>query len=447
VTRAPGSLTGTGRKNARSELSAEELSADVYQKVNRLAPFQNYNQTHSLRIRSDAVERSRAAGAEKVFTILGMSLFAFMLVAALVEVSAFLALRAYHASHSDPLAPQQSPVYDSESWGREFWTEQTSFWTKARSTYPSFTIWGVRQWHGKYINTDEMELGTFRRTIQSMGQGCTKAGTRKVWVFGGSTVFGVGTPDSATLPSYLSRELNAHSSDCVELTNLGVEGYVTNQELILLLQQLKAGHRPDIAIFYDGVNESLVGGFSPGVATAHWYFELIRSKFENPGPSRLSCLRLLYSAQLIGLLKEKYAPEDRATISDGELAARAQATLQNYEANLKFVQLLASEYGFKTYFFWQPVLAYGNKPLAPFEQKLKEARSQELQGRVHRGLRAVYEQAERQPEASRKFVFLGKAFDEVKDSVYVDELHLAPRGNEIIAHTIAKTVEPALGSD
>lgn len=389
----------------------------------------------------------RTAGAEKAFTILGMALLAFILVVALVEVSAFIALRAYGDSHHDPLAPQQSPVYDSQSWGRDFWAEQTSFWAKARSAYQPFTVWGVRKWHGKYINTDDTDLGTWRRTIQSMGQGCSKAGVRKVWVLGGSTVFGIGTPDSATIPSYLSRELNARPSDCVEVTNLGAEGYVTNQELILLIQQVKAGHHPDIAVFYDGINESLVGGFSPGVPTAHWNFELIQSKFENPGPSRLSCLRLLYSAQLIGLLTQKYGPEGRAAISDEDLAAKARATLQNYEWNLKLVQLLASEYGFQTYFFWQPALAYGNKPLVPFEQKLKEARTQELGGRVHRGLRAVYEEAERQSVASHKFVFLGNVLDEEKDPIYVDEFHLDPRGNEIIAHAIAKTVQPVLGSD
>ncbi len=393
------------------------------------------------------MERSRrTAGAEKTFAILGMSLFALVIVAALVEVSAFIALHAYHSFHRDPLAPQKSPVYDSESWGREFWAEQTSFWAKARSTYQPFTVWGVRKWHGKYINTDDMELGTWRRTVQSMGQDCSKAGVRNVWVFGGSTVFGIGTPDSATIPSYLSRELNVHPTDCVEVTNLGAEGFVTNQELILLLQQLKAGRRPDIAIFYDGVNESLVGGFSPGVPTEHWNFELIRSKFESSGPTRLSCLRLLYSAQLVSLLRERAASQNQATISDAELAARAQATLQNYEANLKFVQLLANEYRFKAYFFWQPVLAYGDKPLVPFEQKLKEARTQELQGRVYRGLRAVYEQAERESVASHKFVFLGNAFEEVKDPIYVDEFHLDPRGNEIIAHTIAETVDPVIGA-
>jgi hypothetical protein len=39
---------------------------------------------------------------------------------------------------------------------------------------------------------------------------------------------------------------------------------VTNQEVISLIQPLKAGRKPDIAIFCNGVNESLVGGFSAG---------------------------------------------------------------------------------------------------------------------------------------------------------------------------------------
>lgn len=83
-------------------------------------------------------------------------------------------------------------------------------------------------------------------------------------MFGGSTVYGIGPPDSATIPSYLSRELNVDPSTCLDVTNLGAEGYVTNQEPILLIQQLKAGRRPDIAVFYDGINDSLVGGFALG---------------------------------------------------------------------------------------------------------------------------------------------------------------------------------------
>jgi hypothetical protein len=88
---------------------------------------------------------------------------------------------------------------------------------------------------------------------------CKNAGVRQVWVFGGSTVYGIGTPDWATIPSYLSREVNTDPTACIEVTNLGAEGYVTNQEEIFLIQQLKAGRKPDIAILYDGESLSRSG--------------------------------------------------------------------------------------------------------------------------------------------------------------------------------------------
>lgn len=386
------------------------------------------------------MEQTRHVSGERFFAILGCLVVAFGVLAILVELFSFAFLFAYHRFHSDPLGPQRSPAYDGEEWGREFWKEQTSFWSKARSNYLPFMVWGVRQWHGKYINTDDIEMGTWRRTIQARREGCTQTKVRSVWVFGGSTVFGIGTPDSATIPSYLSRELNTDPSACLDVINLGAEGYVTNQEAILLMQQLKAGRQPDIAVFYDGVNESLVGGFSPGIPTEHWEFAMIKARFESPAATRLGCLKLLYSAQLVKVLMEIFRPEDGTEISDGELTVRAQATLQNYEANLRLVQILARAYGFKAYFFWQPVLAYGDKPLVPFERKLRDSHRHGLGEVIHRGLTAVYQQAESRSAASGNFVFLGHTFDKVQEPIYVDGFHLDSRGNEIIAHAIAQTI-------
>ena len=389
----------------------------------------------------------RPVSAERFFAILGCTFAAISVVVILLELSSFVVLSAYGRLHRDPLIPQKSPAYDSEKWGADFWAEQTSFWSKGHSNYLPFMVWGVRKWHGKYINSDDTEMGRWRRTTSAMSEKCTKDAVRRVWVFGGSTVHGIGTPDWATIPSYLSRELNADPSACMDVINLGAEGYVTNQEAILLMQQLKAGRKPDIAIFYDGVNESLVGGFSPGIPTEHWNFETIKAQFEKPAVSRLDCLNLTYSARLVKLLMENHRSQNHAEVSDGELARRAQATLQNYQANLKLVQIMAKAYGFKTYFFWQPVLAYGDKPLTPFEKQLKEARSQEFGGEVHRGLKAVYEQAESRSTVSGEFVFLGRAFDEVNELVYVDEFHLDPRGNEMIARVIAQRVRLGASSD
>jgi lysophospholipase L1-like esterase len=389
------------------------------------------------------VEEDRRQGAaDRFFAMIGRSAAAFLVIAIAVEIFSFVALSFYRKYHKDPLSPQRSPAYSSETWGSDFWNEQSAFWSKARSNYLPFMVWSVRKWHGKYINTDDSEIGTWRRTIQAMGDDCKKTTVRKLWVFGGSTVYGIGTPDWATIPSFLSQKLNADNSVCWEVTNLGSEGYVTNQELILLIQQLKAGRRPDVAVFYDGVNEALVGGFSPGDATKHWTFDAIRAKFEQPEPGRLSFLKRSYTVQLVEALRQRDSQDHYPTFSDEQVAGKARSTLENYEANLRIIRMLANEYGFKTYFFWQPLLEFGNKPLTPFEEKLKEARRTELGGRVQRGIVGVYNEAERQSRVSTDYVFLGHAFDDVKDLIYVDEFHLDPRGNEIMANRIAQALRP-----
>ena len=42
----------------------------------------------------------------------------------------------------------------------------------------------------------------------------------------------------------------------VEIRNLSEIGYVSTQELIALSQELQAGYRPDVVIFFDGVNDT-----------------------------------------------------------------------------------------------------------------------------------------------------------------------------------------------
>ena len=42
----------------------------------------------------------------------------------------------------------------------------------------------------------------------------------------------------------------------LRLKNLSEIGYVSTQELVALFQELQAGYRPDVVIFYDGVNDT-----------------------------------------------------------------------------------------------------------------------------------------------------------------------------------------------
>lgn len=65
-------------------------------------------------------------------------------------------------------------------------------------------------------------------------------------MFGGSTLFGMGMPDSESISSHLTHKLNSGGSGCFAVLNLGMQSYVTNQELIFLVETLKTQQRPDV---------------------------------------------------------------------------------------------------------------------------------------------------------------------------------------------------------
>ena len=87
-------------------------------------------------------------------------------------------------------------------------------------------------------------------------------------MLGGSSLWGFGARDDQTIPSLLARSLDEQGWR-VELKNLAEIGYVSTQEVIALTRELQAGYRPDLVIFYDGVNDTtsaLLEG-EPGLTT------------------------------------------------------------------------------------------------------------------------------------------------------------------------------------
>jgi hypothetical protein len=256
-------------------------------------------------------------------------------------------------------------------------------------------------------------------------------------------MYGTAVPDWATIPSYLSRDLNAGSRDCVAVSNFGVEGYVTDQELILLAEQLKAGGDPDIVIFYDGVNDSSLAWPPSSSPNAHFLFRTIKTRVEGSVSGRLDFLQKSYAMRLV---REGLAALHPAR-SFPSLIAEAQpsvvTTLDNYVANLRLVRALGEAYKFKLYCFWQPMLVYGHKPLVPFEQQMatRDASGISEESAWFLTIAAAYREAERRAARSGNFVFLGSLFDSTREPIYVDEAHLGPRGNELAAQAIARYIQ------
>ena len=418
---------------------------------------------------SQSGDRPGLVPFQRFFAVFGYALFCCVLIISLAEGAARVALPLYrywkspfrHAgpasenlmqhrrgagglfsslfSHPWLDATSANPAYEGYIWAEEFWKEQRARVSLEGSPppYEPFRIWGTLRSNGKYINVDETATGNVRRTINVPPPGCEQP-SFKIWFFGGSTAWAYGAPDFATIQSYLSKRLNAESHRCVEVVNMGVDGYASNQETIYLFQSLKAGTRPDAVILYDGYNDSYIGSLDPVDPSAHWDYPLIKAKFESSIVSWPNLYKRSYLLRTISSLARSNQPRIAHTPSEKDWVSRAQATLNNYESNLRLAGLLSRLYGFHAYFFWQPCLIYGSKPVGPFEKAVQAT------GEDQRAIPAVYEEAERRSTASGKFIFLGHVFDQVSEPVYLDSVHLAPRGNEIVAQAIAERLLPLL---
>jgi lysophospholipase L1-like esterase len=386
-------------------------------------------------MRIDRKQHSSDRSLPRIFAVFGYAVFSLVVLAVLLELTSWAIWSAAHRSDYPGASELQaaSPAFQGYEWAAEFWQEEPRR-QKSRKLYVPFRIWGVTNWHGKYVNNDEGETGVWRRTINPVRDDC-KTRHVAVWTFGGSTMYGTGVPDFATLPSYLSRDLNAGSTNCVVVSNFGVEGYLTNQEVILLMELLKAGGHPDVVIFYDGLNDAGAAGPSFGPPKPHFYIETIKARVEGSFSGRFDFVRDLYTLRLAGAIRGYlfHGHSSRSVLD--ELQTKAVATVDNYEANLSVVKALGRAYNFRAYCFWQPSLYYGHKPLVPFEEQLPVSDS------WSRIVTAVYQEADTRAAATRDFIFLGGIFDSVKRSLYIDQGHLGPQGNEVAAQAVAKYIE------
>lgn len=176
----------------------------------------------------------------------------------------------------------------------------------------------------------------------------------QVWLFGGSTVMGLGLAQQHSLPAQLETVLNSTATlrpvlvDWREwcVYNLGMGSQESTQELLLFWEMLQHGHRPDLVIFYDGVNESL--------GAAPWDFDSEPIRRLRAGRA-LDSLRAAISQQsgLVWAWRALWRPAPRPpTPNDAELMIR------RYVLNVALRRGMAEALGIPALFIWQPAQAY-----------------------------------------------------------------------------------------
>src|SRR5580704_13131667 len=116
--------------------------------------------------------------------------------------------------------------YKNAPWTAELFAESSDAWVQ---WYP-YAYWIGGPYRGRYFNIDGSGL---RVTVAGKNSRGSRPGAIRVFMFGGSTMWGEGARDAYTIPSWLQRQLDQTPS-AVRVTNFGQDGYVSAQEMILL---------------------------------------------------------------------------------------------------------------------------------------------------------------------------------------------------------------------
>jgi lysophospholipase L1-like esterase len=334
-------------------------------------------------------------------------------------------------------------TYQGARWIADYCEEHLG----AQMEWHPYVYWRRRPFRAKYTNIDEQGIRrTWNRPLVSSV--CDDHRFR-IFVLGGSTIWGPAARDDHTVPSHLSRLLD-EAGFCVEVLNLGETGYVSTQELIVLLRRVQRRDIPDLAIFYDGVNE-LFSAFQNQEAGIPQNEEHRRREFNSFRD--LARLRAVYLSHVltpegVGRLRDAFhrglrrsrPQESLHAVGKGRGPSRdeliAEALLV-YKSNVELVQLLASHYGFDALFYWHPMILT-KKNLTPYEREWYEDAVAEWRD----FLLAGYERVEADVALNRedRFRYLGGLFDEVEAPYYVDAFHLTEDGNLLVAREIAKDV-------
>jgi len=233
-------------------------------------------------------------------------------------------------------------------WRTEFFRE----YTRLRYSYEPYLTLRMRDIATRYVN--------LRNSIRrSWNPPASPAGSvPTVWFLGGSTMFGEDQRDLFTIPSMVSRRAAADGHP-IRVVNLGVPSYLTFQEALLFEQELAILPKPDLVVFYDGVNELAVQAQFPSTQPVVFPAELNLNKPTSPIYARWA------DSSLGTLLWRRYAPSWASPAGAAgrprTAAETGRAAIEFYRRGLDLARGVAADHDIPMLAFWQPAgVFHGN---------------------------------------------------------------------------------------
>ena len=378
-----------------------------------------------------------------IWSIMGLTLVAVVLLEVFLGLVFTLKDHFYAAQVPDGRVVTEG--YGGQAWPIRHYRELGEL----QDRWQPYVYFRQRPYSGLTILIDQDGHRKTWRPAQSPSSG-TETKAYRILMLGGSSLWGFGARDDFTIPSLIARKLDLARSR-IELRNLSEIGYVSTQEVVALLRELQTGYRPDLVVFYDGVNDTtsaLLEG-EAGVTTN----ERNRRKEFNIRQS---------PARLCGAMVAKVV-QDSASYRLAQVIARrltgvggmagslpaadrrkelVSAVVRQYAANLEIVDRLGRGFGFEALYYWQPVV-FEKRSLTPYESEeaTKFGWSREFLADVYQAIRSSTKL-----KAEPRFHDLGRLFADSKDLVFIDYCHTTESANEQIAQVVARDILESLRS-
>ena len=319
----------------------------------------------------------------------------------------------------DPSA--RLPNYANVAWAELHYRElEHAQLTAARTDFKSFIGWRRKPFTGETINVD----GPYRqrRTINDGADGAKKA-----YFFGGSTMWGTGANDAGTIPSQFAALTRIHSD------NFGEAGYTAHQSLSLLIQLLQEGHRPDLVVFYDGVNEAAIKCVTELTPDAHMLEARIDNLLKQPATSPASFAHYFAPVRHVaGRINSIFARTAGIAPVAGfnchSDAGKAARIADNLLRDWQIAQRITKSHGAKFIGVLQPAIYFSRTRRDHLEDGPVLMQAQ---------FRTVYPLIQQRVTQAGGFYDLTSVLD-VDEYIYLDFCHLSPNGNRLVAARIAE---------
>ncbi|NRG18321.1 hypothetical protein HPQ64_11535 [Rhizobiales bacterium] len=359
----------------------------------------------------------------EIFKISFFNIFLLLALITLGNVLAVIVINQYNANKTKQYAESHLfPNYEGVDWARKHFEEYDNL---TKGYFASFVGWRRPPYSGETINIDENGL---RRTV-----GLEDADPQKtIALYGGSTMWGTGANDETTIPSYV-----AQKSPNLKAYNFGETGYISHQSFNRFFESYSAGFRPDIVVFYDGVNDVWNRCRREHGSYSHAREQEIRTFLANRREASFMDV-VGPMNDLAGRVKRTLASRKR--VAEGpydcqEDPEKAERIARNLLYDWRLMKDLVEGYGGQFVAILQPH-AYISKSRIDYLS---------LDPRLGEEYAAVYPRvvdliATEFQDLQKNFLDLRTALDR-DEAFYIDWCHLSPNGNEIIASHIVERLD------